>query len=125
MSNETKSPLAFERRKSATKAESFQMALPGGNFTLTLTLEPITSAEQQSEELITLNDLPDLFSRLLDSLSPNQRRGLSLSPPPSPMQDNPAGLFYWANSILQRLGRVNNGEEFCMQLLNLAVKITV
>ena len=124
MPNESKSPLAFDRRKSTPKAESFQMALPGGNFTLTLTLEPVTSSESQPVELITLNDLPDLFSRLLDSLSPTQRQGLNLSPPPSPMQDNPAGLFYWANSVLQRLGRVNSGEEFCMQLLNLAVKIT-
>ncbi|MFZ5453152.1 MAG: HD domain-containing phosphohydrolase [Thermodesulfobacteriota bacterium] len=124
MSSESKSPLAFEPRKSAPKAESFQMALPGGNFTLTLTLEPITSSESKPDELITLTDLPDLFSRLLDSLNPTQRQGLNLSPPPSPMQDNPTSLFYWANSILQRLGRVNNGDEFCMQLLNLAVKIT-
>jgi putative nucleotidyltransferase with HDIG domain len=100
------------------------MALPGGNFTLTLTLEPLTQSDPQPPELISLNDLSDLFSSLLDSLSPAQRQGLNLSPPPTPMQENPAGLFYWANSILQRLGRVNSGEEFCMQLLRLVVKIT-
>lgn len=124
MSNQPKTPLAFEPRNSAPKAESFQMALPGGKFTLTLTLEPSAQSGLQPSELITLNDLPNLFCRLLDSLSPAQRQGLNLSPPPSPMQENPAGLFYWANSILQRLGRVNSGEEFCMQLLKLAVKIT-
>ena len=124
MSSQPKSPLAFDLRKSATRAESVQMALPGGNFTLTLTLEPLTQSDPQPPELISLNDLPDLFSRLLDSLSPAQRRGLNLSPPPSPRQENPAGLFYWANSILQSLGRVNRGEEFCMQLLKLAAKIT-
>jgi len=100
------------------------MKLPGGNFTLTLTLEPSTSSDPQPSELITLNELPDLFTRLLDSLSPAQRQGLNLTPPSSAMQKHPAGLFYWANSILQRLGRANNGEEFFMQLLKLAVKIT-
>jgi HD-GYP domain-containing protein (c-di-GMP phosphodiesterase class II) len=124
MSSQPKVPLALNRRKSASKAESFQMALPGGNFTLTLTLEPLTQSGAQPPELISLNDLPDLFSRLLDSLSPAQRQGLNLSPPPTPMQENPAGLFYWANSILQRLGRTNNGDEFYMQLLRLVVKIT-
>lgn len=100
------------------------MRLPGGNFTLTLTLEPATASDPQPVELITLNDLPDLFSRLLDSISPSQRQGLNLSPPPVSTRENPAGLYYWANSILQRLGRSNNGDEFSMQLLNLAVKIT-
>ena len=124
MSSQTKSPLAFEPRKSAPKAESFQMALPGGNFTLTLTLEPLTQSDPKPQELINLSDLPDLFSRLLDSLSPAQRQGLDLSPPPTPMQENPAGLFYWTNSILQRLGRTNSKEEFHLQLLRLVVKIT-
>jgi HD-GYP domain-containing protein (c-di-GMP phosphodiesterase class II) len=100
------------------------MALPGGNFTLTLTLEPLAPSGPQPPELISLNDLPDLFSRLLDSLSPAQRQGLNLSPPPPPSPENPAGLFYWANSILQRLGRANSSEEFFLQLLRLVVKIT-
>ncbi|MBI4794589.1 MAG: HD domain-containing protein [Deltaproteobacteria bacterium] len=100
------------------------MALPGGNFTLTLTLEPLAQSDPQPPELISLNDLSDLFSSLLDSLSPDQRQGLNLSPPPTSMQENPAGLFYWANSIMQRLGRVNSGEDFYMQLLRLVVKIT-
>jgi hypothetical protein len=124
VSNKPKPPLAFESRKSEPKVESFHMALPGGKFTLTLTLEPLAQTGLQPSELITLNDLPDLFCRLLDSLPPTQRHGLNLSPPPSPAQGDPSGLFYWANSILQRLGRGHGGEEFCVQLLKLAVKMT-
>ena len=124
MSRQSKSSLAFDRRKSVPRAESFQMALPGGNFTLTLTLEPSSQSDPQPLELISLTDLPDLFSRLLDSLSPSQRQGLDLSPPPQPMQENPAGLYYWANSILQRLGRTTSSEEFFLQLLKMVVKIT-
>jgi len=84
----------------------------------------MTQSDPQPPELITLNDLSDLFSNLLDSLSPTHCQGLNLSPPPTLMQENPAGLFYWANSILQRLGRTNSSEEFYMQLLRLVVKIT-
>jgi putative nucleotidyltransferase with HDIG domain len=125
VSTQPKAPLKFDRRlKSGTWAESFQMALPGGNFTLTFTLEPAAQSDTQPPELITLNDLPDLFSRLLDSLSPAHRHDLNLSPPPTPKQENPAGLFYWAASTLQRLGRATGGEEFFMQLLKLVVKIT-
>ena len=76
MSRQSKSSLAFDRRKSVPRAESFQMALPGGNFTLTLTLEPSSQSDPQPLELISLTDLPDLFSRLLDSLSPSQRQGV-------------------------------------------------
>lgn len=100
------------------------MVLPGGNFTLTLTLEPSAQSSTQPPDLISLDDLPDLFSRLLDSLSPAHRQDLNLSPPPTSKQDNPAGLFYWAASTLQRLGRATGGEEFFMQLLKLVVKIT-
>jgi putative nucleotidyltransferase with HDIG domain len=100
------------------------MALPGGNFTLTLTLEPSPQSTTPPADLITLDDLPDLFSRLLDSFSPANRQDLNLPPPPAPRQENPAGLFYWAASTLQRLGRATGGEEFFMQLLKLVVKIT-
>ncbi len=125
MSTQPKSPLKFDRRqKSATWAESFQMALPGGNFTLTLTLEPSALSSTQPPDLISLDDLPDLFSRLLDSLNPAHRQGLNLSPPPTSKQGNPAALFYWAASTLQRLGRATGNEEFYMQLLKSVVKIT-
>ncbi|MEW6660329.1 MAG: HD domain-containing phosphohydrolase [Thermodesulfobacteriota bacterium] len=125
MSTQPKPPLKFDlRQKPAAWAESFQMALPGGNFTLTLTLEPSPQSSAPPADLITLNDLPDLFSRLLDSLAPTYRQDLNLSPPPAPRQENPAGLFFWAASTLQRLGRATGGEEFFMQLLKLVVKIT-
>jgi len=125
VSTQPKTPLKFDRRqKSATWAESFQMALPGGNFTLTFTLEPSAQSSTQPPDLISLDDLPHLFSRLLDSLSPAHHQGLNLSPPPTPKQENPAGLFYWAASTLQRLGRATGGEEFFMQLLKQVVKIT-
>ncbi len=91
---------------------------------MTLTLEPLALSGVQPPDLISLHDLPDLFSRLLDSLSPTHQQGLNLSPPPSQMQEDPAGLFYWATSSLQRLGRTNGGEEFFMQLLKSVVKIT-
>jgi HD-GYP domain-containing protein (c-di-GMP phosphodiesterase class II) len=125
----SRSSLALDRRRqSASLAETIQMSFPAGNFTLTLTLEPmarsVVQSSGQSPDLVTLDDLPDLFSRLLDSLSPAQRQGLNLSPPPTPMQEDPAGLFYWATSMLQRLGRATGGEEFYMQLLKMVVKIT-
>jgi putative nucleotidyltransferase with HDIG domain len=120
-----KTPLKFDRwQKPDTWAESFQMALPGGNFTVTLTLEPAAPSGAQPPDLLTLNDLPDLFSRLLDSLSPTHRQDLNLSPPPASQQENPASLFYWASSTLQRLGRATGGEVFFMQLLKQVVKIT-
>ncbi len=125
MSTQPKLPIKLDRRqKSASWAETFQMALPGGNFSLTLTLEPLSQTSAQPADLITLNDLPDLFSRLLDSLPAAHRQDLNLSPPPASKQENPAGLFYWASSTLQRLGRATGGEEFFMQLLKQVVKIT-
>jgi len=84
----------------------------------------MAQANPQPADLITLNDLPDLFSRLLDSLSPSHRQDLNLSPPPTSKPENSAGLFYWAASTLQRLGRATGGEEFFMQLLKQVVKIT-
>ena len=125
MSRSSKSPLPLaQRRQPVTWAETIQMSLPGGNFTLTLSLEPLTQSGVQPDDLITLEDLPDIFSRLLDSLSPTQRKSLNLSPPPAPMQQDPAGLYYWATSMLQRLGRASGNEEFYMELLKLVVKIT-
>lgn len=125
MSRSSKSPLPLaQRQQPVTWAETIQMSLPGGNFTLTLSLEPLAPSGVRPDDLITLEDLPDIFSRLLDSLSPTQRKSLNLSPPPAPMQQDPTGLYYWATSMLQRLGRVSGNEEFYMELLKLVVKIT-
>ena len=52
------------------------------------------------------------------------RAGAIIKPPPAPMQQDPAGLYYWATSMLQRLGRASGNEEFYMELLKLVVKIT-
>ena len=124
MSSQPKPPAKLSRRQMDTWAESFQMALPEGNFTLTLTLEPTGQAPAHPPGLISLDDLPNLFSRLLDSLSPPQRQRLNLSPPPPTVQNDPASLFYWATSLLQRLSNNNGKEEFSLQLLKLVAKIT-
>lgn len=124
MSTQPKPPVKFgQPRQPDTWAESIQMSLPGGDFTLTLTMEPTAPAGAPSSDLMPLDDLPDLFSKLLDFLPLNQRPRLNLSPPP-PAHKDPASLFYWASSLLKGLNNGNGKEEFSLQLLKLVAKIT-
>jgi putative nucleotidyltransferase with HDIG domain len=124
VSAKPKAPNEFgQQRQPGSWAESVHMTLPGGNFTLTLTMEPSAPSPASSSGLMSMDDLPDLFSRVLDFLPLNQRPRLNLSPPP-PVQKDPASLFYWASSLLKQLNQGNGKDEFSLQLLKLVAKIT-
>jgi putative nucleotidyltransferase with HDIG domain len=98
------------RLQSFAWAESFQMALPGGNYTLTLTLEPLVqNVGAQKPGLLTLDDLPDLFTHLLDSLAPGMSQVMT---PASPKHRRASR------------SRGNGNDEIHVQLLHQSTKIT-